>query len=176
MILERVLTEEWNRMNWNRWAAIAEILSSIAILVTLAYLAIQTQQNNVALNAESRATLFDYQASLLDLAIEDPDLILSWDQQEPLTPEQKVKLGNWLFRFLGLREYMWLQSRDGTVDDQTMETLISDIDQLLVHPRLLNWWNLTSDFYFDPGFVQVVNSRLTEEYAARVPDWMNQWE
>jgi hypothetical protein len=85
-------------------------------------------------------------------------------------------LGNWLFKVLGQREYMWLQFRDGIVDDQTMETMISDIDQLMVNPRLLDWWNLTSDFYFDPGFVQLVNSRLAEDFAEPVPDWLNLWE
>ena len=113
---------------------------------------------------------------LLDTVIENPDIVASWNQQEPLTLEQKVKLGNWLFKFLGQREFMWLQFRDGIVDEQTMETMISDIDQLMVNPRLLNWWNLTSDFYFDPGFVRLVNSRLDDDFAETVPDWLNLWE
>ena len=163
-------------MKWNKWAAISEILSSIAIFITLGYLAVQTQQNTVAVNAQSRSTLWDFQMRLLDHVIEKPEIVASWYQSEPLTLEQKVVLGNWLFEFVGQREFMWLQYRDGIVDAETMETMISDIDQLLVHERLLHWWNLTSEFYFDPAFVEFVNARLSSEYLDAVPDWMSQWE
>ena len=36
-------------LDWTKWSAIAEIFSSVAILVTLIYLAIQTQQNTAAI-------------------------------------------------------------------------------------------------------------------------------
>ena len=113
---------------------------------------------------------------VLDHVIENPDIVASWEQPEPLTLEQKVVLGIWLFEFVGQREFMWLQYRDGIVDEPTMETLISDIDQLLVNARLLDWWNLTSDFYFDPGFVDLVNVRVSNGSFDAVPDWMNQWQ
>ena len=163
-------------MNWNKWAAISEITSSVAILVTLGYLAVQTQQNTIALNAESRTALWELHTGVLDHAIQNPSIVISFDQPEPLSREQKILLGTWLFEFIGAREFMWIQNQSGIVDEQTLETLITDIDQLLVYPRLLDWWNLTSDFYFDPGFVQFVNDRLNDESFDAVPDWMNQWQ
>ena len=163
-------------MNWNKWTAISEIASSIAILVTLGYLAVQTQQNTVALNAQSRTSLFELHKGVMDHLIQNPAIVTSWDQPQPLTDAQKVTLGMWLFEFVGQREYMWLQYQSGIVDEQTMETMISDIDQLLVHRRLLDWWNLTSGFYFDPGFVQLVNARANGEYFDAVPDWLNEWK
>jgi hypothetical protein len=71
---------------------------------------------------------------------------------------------------------MWLQYQSGIVDEQTMKTLISDVDQLLVRPRLRAWWNLTSDFYFDPGFVQLVNARVNDGSLDAVSDWRSQWQ
>jgi hypothetical protein len=48
-------------VEWARWSAIAEILSAIAIVITLLYLAdqtrqlrVQTEQNSAALEAQSR--------------------------------------------------------------------------------------------------------------------------
>ena len=41
-------------MNWNKTSAIAEILSSFAILVTLVYLTIEIGQNRATLQANSR--------------------------------------------------------------------------------------------------------------------------
>ncbi len=44
-------------MNWTKLSAISEILSSVAILVTLIYLAIQTQQNADATQADTRQAI-----------------------------------------------------------------------------------------------------------------------
>ena len=163
-------------MNWTKWSAISEIGSSIAILVTLGYLAVQTQQSTIAINAESRTALWELQIGALDHLIQNPSIVTSWDQPESLTDEQKVVLSNWLFEFVGQREFMWLQYQSSIVDEQTMKTMISDVDQLLVRPRLRAWWNLTSDFYFDPGFVQLVNARANDGSLDAVTDWMSQWQ
>ncbi|MEJ2089323.1 MAG: hypothetical protein P8Y69_12805 [Gammaproteobacteria bacterium] len=53
-------------MNWTKWSAISEIVSSVAILVTLVYLAIQVQQATVAVNAEARTTQWQFQMGMLD--------------------------------------------------------------------------------------------------------------
>ena len=98
-------------MNWTKLSAIGEIVSSIAILVTLGYLAVQTQQSTVAVNAQSRSTLWDFQMRLLDHVIEKPEIMASWDQSEPLTLEQKVVLGNWLFEFVGQRDASGLEKQ-----------------------------------------------------------------
>ena len=163
-------------MNWTKWASISEILSSIAIFVTLGYLAVQTQQNTDALNAEARTSLYELHFRTLDHDIQNPSTMLSWDQPEPLSDKEKVVLGMWLFVFIGQREDMWLQLQSGIGDTRTVETMVSDIDQLLVHPRLLRWWQLTSDFYFDPEFVQVVNARIDNGALDTVPDWLSNWQ
>ncbi len=163
-------------MNWTKWSAISEIGSSIAILVTLGYLAVQTQQSTIAITAATRTTLWELQMGILDHIIQNPSIVTSWDQPEPLTDEQKVVLSSWLFEFVGQREFMWLQYQSGIVDEQTMKTMISDVDQLLVRPRLRAWWNLTSDYYFDPEFVQLVNTRVNDGSLDAVSDWMSQWQ
>ena len=144
--------------------------------MTLGYLAVQTQQSTIAINAESRTALWELQIGALDHLIQNPSIVTSWDQPESLTDEQKVVLSNWLFEFVGQREFMWLQYQSGIVDEQTMKTMISDVDQLLVRPRLRAWWNLTSDFYFDPGLVQLVNARANDGSLDAVTDWVSQWQ
>jgi hypothetical protein len=170
-------------MNWNKASAFAEIVSSVAILATLVYLAIQTQQvatqteqNTVAIEAQARASLIEMGMAVLDHGIQNPSIYISQFQSEPLTQEQKVALSFWLFEFVGQREFMWLQNQSGIIDARTLETLISDVDQVLANPRTLSWWNLTSDFYFDPEFVQAVNARAGEGLIDSVPDWISQWE
>ena len=163
-------------MNWTKWSAISEIVSSLAILVTLVYLAVQVQQATVAVNAEARATQWQFQMGMLDHVIRNPAIQIMWTQPEALTNEQKVVLGNWLFEFFGQREYLYLQHQSGVVDEATLETMMSDVVQILVHPRIHQWWNLTSEFYFDPGFVQIVNQRASGEALREFEPWMPKWK
>lgn len=59
-------------MKIERLAAIAEIVSSIAIVVTLGYLAVQTQQNTAAIVSNSRQQTLDAE---LDFAGFDPGFV-----------------------------------------------------------------------------------------------------
>ena len=162
-------------MNWTKWSAISEITSSLAILVTLVYLTVQVQQNTVAMNADTRTTLWELHTGVLDHVIEQPSIVIMYTKQESLTEEEKIVLGNWLFEFFGQREFMWLQSQSQVLDQATMETMISDITQLLVYPRILQWWELTREFYFDPGFVELVSATATNEAIDSYKPWMPEW-
>jgi hypothetical protein len=166
----------WKSVNWTKWSSIGEIVSSIAIVVTLGYLAIQVRQNTVAINAESRTALWQLQGTALQQVVQNPRIHLNMKKVEPLTEEEKIELSMWLFVFVGNREFMWLQSHSGIVDELTMETLMSDVVGILVFPRVMAWWRLVSDFYFDPAFVQLVNSRATDEALADFQDPMELWQ
>ena len=163
-------------MNWTKWSAISEIVSSIAIVVTLVYLAIQVQQSTVSLNAESRTNLYDIQWRVLDHQINKPEIRASFTQDEPLTDEQKIVLNAFLFEFFGQREFMWLQYQSGIVDEQTMETLISDVVSFLDTPRIRDWWGRVSDFFFEPGYVELVNSLANSEALADFTDPLQGWQ
>ena len=60
-------------MNWTKASAMAEILSSIAILVTLIYLAIEIQQNTDATQAEIRQSTLESDQQHLQLFIDATD-------------------------------------------------------------------------------------------------------
>lgn len=166
----------WKSVNWTKWSSISEIVSSIAIVVTLGYLAVQVRQNTVAISAESRTALWQLQGTALQKVIENPEIHLNMKKAEPLTEAEKIELSMWLFVFVGNREFMWLQYQSGVVDEPTMETLMSDLVGIFVFPRVKAWWRLTSKFYFDPAFVQLVNSRATDEALAEFHDPMESWQ
>ena len=64
-------------INWSKWSAIAEIISSVAILVTLIYLSIQTHQNLVATQTNTRQTMISN--DVISLGDVTPRSI--WNQQ-----------------------------------------------------------------------------------------------
>ena len=51
-------------MNWDAIGALAEVIGAVAVVVTLAYLAIQVRQNSAAIRSATRADIAKTQAEL----------------------------------------------------------------------------------------------------------------
>jgi hypothetical protein len=141
-------------MNWTKLSAIAEIVSSVAILLTLVYLALQnqqiafqTRQNTQALEASSRQGALDSAAEVLSLAISDPDIWLISVKPE-LTDQERVKLSAYLFLEIG--EYArtsWRQFQEGALDEEGWIGVEGPVISDLSSVQGRKWWNR-----FGPGF------------------------
>ena len=62
------------QINWSKWTSIAEIVSSFAIVITLIYLTIQTQQNTDAMRANSRDVLINSDLQIIQMVTEHPEI------------------------------------------------------------------------------------------------------
>ena len=76
--------------SWKNRSAIAELVSSIAILATLAYLAIQTQQNTQALQASVRQSMLTEDRELLYKQMDYP--FMDWTTIDQKEPEQHIEV------------------------------------------------------------------------------------
>ena len=146
-------------INWTKWSAIAEIISSFAILVTLVYLAVQTQQNTEAIQANSRQAVIEMDLQALNEVIADPDIWL--DMTKPnLTDREAARLQSWLITMWRTREHQWLQYQNGVLDEKTWKSYLGGLTSIFFYPRTRSFWNKISQTAFDKGFVQVVNDYL----------------
>ena len=146
-------------IDWNKWSSIAEIVSSIAILVTLVYLAIQTQQNTDAINAQSRQSLFDGGQEELPVWIQYPELsTLIIDSTKEITLEQKVQLDGLLVLALGRREFAWRQYQTGVLDEDSWIADRRIIALLLGSERTREWWHSVGKLNYGGEFPEVVES------------------
>lgn len=146
-------------MDWNRLSAISEILSSAAILVTLVYLAIQTQQNSEAVRAGTRQAMLDADQEYLLTFIEHPDLLLLRNKPE-LTDEEKVQLSAAWITFIRIRENNWFQFRNGVLDAPTWESYRGSIVTSLMGSRGRTWWQNFGRNGFDAEFAAMVDELL----------------
>ncbi|NKC01267.1 MAG: hypothetical protein GKR90_22600 [Pseudomonadales bacterium] len=147
-------------MNWTKASAIAEITSSIAILVTLIYLAIEIGQNAEATNAEVRQSILASDQQFLEMIVADPRLNLMWYQSE-LSPEERTRLSFFLLTHMRMRENNWLQYQSGVLDTDTWNTYRSSLIVVLSTPQPRKWWeNFNVERQFDPGFIDQVNKLI----------------
>jgi hypothetical protein len=150
-------------MNWDMLSAIGEILSSVAVLVTLIYLAIQTRQNTDSIRASTRQSSLAADQDFLLQAQNDPELHLLRYKRE-LTDEEKVRLSAYWIIFVRLREVNWFQYKNGVMDEETWSTYRSSIVGSLGSSRGRTWWMTyaVNRKSFDPGFTSVVSELLAD--------------
>ncbi len=150
-------------MNWTKTSAVAEILSSVAILVTLVYLAVEIQQNAEATRADSRQAILESDQQFLHLIVDSPELNLLWYKPE-LTDEEKVRLSFFLLSHMRMRESNWFQYKSGTLDGRTWQSYRASIVAVLSAPRTRAWWRKFGvERVFDLDFVSVVENLVADE-------------
>ena len=157
-------------MKLDRVSAIAEIVSSIAILVTLAYLAVQTAHNTAAVQASTRQAMLAEDRELLALQFEFPEVQEFMSREVgSLTDNERIRLSTWLVIFVRNRENQWLQRQKGVIDDETWLTYSSAIAPILSREITRPWWeNRESTGEFDSGFMSFVNGILSETPIERL--------
>ena len=100
-------------MNWEAIGAVSDLISAIAVIVTLIYLAIQIHQNNALMAAELRATIVTLNTGLWTTVVEEPDVaqIAIKDRSGgQLTTEEEFRLNAVWVRALYNAEYTFEES------------------------------------------------------------------
>ena len=151
------------KIDWAKWSAIADILSSVAIVITLVYLALQTQQNSAALLASTRHQMLSSDLQINSDAINNPSISVSMWKAD-LTIEEKVQLQYWLIDLVRSREHQWFQFRDGLLDESLWQSYLAGLSATLSTPRTRVWWENVRYEWFDREFADVVS-----DFLANIP-------
>ena len=148
-------------MNTSKLADIAEITSSIAILVTLVFLVMQMQQNTDALRANGLQAAVAQELQQLYVVANNPELIMNRTAID-LTDEEKLQTGIYLLAFFRQREHDWLQFQKGYLDAETWKTYSRPIPVALSSQRARGWWRDASPIIFNPNFVAEINEMIAD--------------
>ncbi len=104
------------------YALIAEIIGAIAIVVSLIFVGRQIQQsaeetalNTKAIQASIRQSILHEDLEGLYLYMDHPFL----NKRIAIDPEEEVQIKAQIIAFIRMREILWLQYRDGLLDEET---------------------------------------------------------
>ena len=151
---------EGGNMAWENGAAIAQVVSAIAVLVTLVYLAIQAKQTNNALLAASRQGTMAAEVELLSASFSSVDVAsLIVKAPAELTPGEDFAVGAWCAAFVRVREFAWFQYKAGILDESAWRSYVGPTKRLLGLPSLVKWW---AQFMqeVDPEFRAYIDSEI----------------
>lgn len=149
-------------MNWTRLSSIAEILSSVAVLVTLVFLTVEMQQNTAAVRAGSLDATLSVDLQHLYSIVDEPELWFMY-YKEDLSDSEKIRLFHFLAAFTRMAERNWRQYQTGALDPTDWETYQGGLLGTLSAPQPLKWWqgvNGRDLKVFNPEFVDYLNAEL----------------
>jgi hypothetical protein len=151
-------------MKLEKIAPVAEIISSIAIVVTLVYLSIQTQQTNASLLANSQQTTMLADMALITALIGNPETGVN--ATKPLAElneaeRQQVRLA--LAGQLRTREFTWFQYKNGVLDKATVDTYMRTLVRWIgLSESTEAWWAEFSQ-EIDPEFASYLESLRADD-------------
>jgi hypothetical protein len=95
-------------MNWDAISAVSETISSVAVIISLIYLARQKQQSNKLPQSQTRTDLRHLSNAEVGYMVEHPDIwLLMW--KDKLAPEEQSRLHSFLIGAIRFREFIWRQ-------------------------------------------------------------------
>ena len=162
-------------MKLERWALIAEIISAVAIVLSLIFVGFQVRQSSEETAANSRALEATIRESMLnaDLSIIQSQLPFAQIQihnlqgTDPANAEERSQQTSYFFMMTRTRENYWNQYSQGMLDK---DTYVSYREPLLANLEVSDFnlaiWN-TNNSTLVPGFVAEINEELRRR--GRIP-------
>ncbi len=154
-------------LNWQKWSAIAEILSSVAVLVTLVFLVLEIRQSSDAVRANTYQGMAAMTLEFNGLFLANPEvsefIVRTASEDYELEAHEAVRLRAFISAQYRYIDNTFFQYKIGTISEQRMESLLYPIvlnfrrrgrmrteweegeDKLLLSPDLVEY--LDSEIY-----------------------------
>lgn len=148
-------------MDWVVWSAVAQIVGSAAIVITLIYLAMQIRQNTDAMQAAAREAIAERDVEWLYSLVDNPELGPLFRKEEPLTEVEASRMNASLVAFMRIRETNFRQYKSGILDKETWANYRSSIVRgPLSQPLARVWWDNHGKQMFDPALSEQISEDL----------------
>jgi hypothetical protein len=163
-------------INWEAVGAIAQLLGTIVVTITLIYLAAQVRQGNRLAKAQARQRMVEQTERELYTQMADPAVAYSNVKEGALTAEEQSKLSCFLIAFMRQREWEWFQHEDGVISEDVYQAYHAVLAIHLATPRGRKWWAALGRFAFNPAFVAQVDELLAKTQGSTYLRDMRTWD
>jgi hypothetical protein len=154
---------------------LGELISAIAVVISLAYLAVQIRQNTKTVRTSTYQAVLDSSRSDTELILAHPHLerIYRVGRRDPneLTDEERPLFRMLLGQLLVNHEIMFLHYRQGVVDEDFWRGRQLGLRAFLSQPGVRHYWKGPSLVrqYYGTKFQELVESILDEDTARDEP-------
>lgn len=155
-------------MNWEIASVLAEVVGALAVVLTLAYLAIQVRQNTTAIKAASHHAVTDSFNALNVAVIQDPQVGRIWRLGNAgysnLTEDEQISFSFMMISYIRIFETVYYQRKLGTMEEQLFASEERSANWMITQLGFREWW-ASNPISFSPEFRTYIN-RLIEKFQA----------
>ena len=150
-------------MNWEAISAFSDFFAAIAVIVTLAYLAVQIRQNTRALKSAATQGAHEQSSALYDQLADDNGLAdifyRGLDDPESLSREEMARLFAFLLSTLFRFQNWYYQTRNGVLDPELFDSWAKILSPLSGLPGYQFFWEQRRHM-FAPELVAYLETRV----------------
>jgi hypothetical protein len=168
-------------MTLEGWAAIAEIIGAIAVVITLIYLAVQIRHSKESLDANTKAirgqAISDITRNIHDqmhMLSQGHDVASAFQKfaaEESLDSQDSFLIDTILSAVFSARQNEFFQWRQGLLDDDVFQSLHHVIHTCLGPENGKHWWENEGKRMFTPAFVDFVENLLASGSEESLEAW-----
>ena len=150
----------------SEWASIAEIVGTVAVVISLALVIVSIRQNTAAIQVSNESFQIDLQDQWLADMFHDPDVFEYWGKlanDEPMTVSERGQVMSMIVRIFNLWENAYVNFRAGNLSDEQW---------LRLHKANLEWakrrvpksvWQEMSGPNWDDEFHEMIDGVYRED-------------
>lgn len=160
-------------MTLEQWGSIAEIVASIAVLVTLWFLVIELRSSTQQSKKQAQEAVTQHRVDILKPLYDDVEVSeLLWrglyttDRMEPM---EWARFSMYLYNMFLVTELGWLHSVHGELDDRRFSGQQLPLRWWLEKPGVQRWWKTRPGGYSD-SFYEHVDRELAAIAADKAAD------
>jgi hypothetical protein len=152
-----------NTLDLSSWAALAEIIATVAVVVSLLFVAYSIKRNTAEMETSNSNFLYQLDAEIagdLSRDVRLATIFLKMEQNETLTDVEKFQYVILQERYLGILEIAWTQYKSESLSvidwrdwDQYLSSFVTD-------GLPMEWWIEIRSKY-KPEFAEHVDSKYT---------------
>jgi hypothetical protein len=158
-------------VNLAELASIGEIVSSIAVIISLVYLAMQIRQNTEAERTSTYQSIVSDFGALNNNMASTPELsdmfVRGLENFEQFNPDERARISQSFFQCFRYFENMFYQHHKGYLDEDIWVGWKRLILTYYSRPGFQTWWEFRKDVYSRP----FVDFLATEQLDIPIPSY-----
>ncbi len=153
-------------MKIKKIASIAEIISAVAVVVSLLYVGYEVRQNTAAVRSTAYQSIHDAEDLFWSTLGSDTELSALWDigltgGVSALSPGQQSQFRMAARRLIYLFQNVHYQRRKGVVDDELWAAWVASLDEFVAQQGFRDVLAITRPHLSDP-FQVLLDSRMAQ--------------
>jgi hypothetical protein len=157
-------------MTLEQFASIGEIISGIAVIISLIYLAIQIRTNTEAERSATYQSIVSDFGALNNTMASTPELsqlfVGAMEDYHQLSSDQKARISQLFFQCFRYFENMFYQHKKGYLDEEVWTGWKRLMLTYYSRPGFQTWWGHRRDVFSEPFAIFLETEKLDRKIAS----------